>query len=149
MAKVDLQTEEVLRNALYAAIKEDEQTFEQHLDAFPTDESLIIACARATEVSGAIILEQYKAWPTPEMIDRLAQFVGEMNEKWSGITADDFATFLTAMGTGRSVENDLPLGVAVRLPFVLAAHLLIQFKNSDEAGYQYLDRVWEVLEARD
>lgn len=149
MAKIDARTEEIFRKVLYAAIKDDEKSFEEQLDTFPTDEALIAACARATDVAALVIAEQYKGRPTPEMVTRLADFASVINEDWSGITAADFSAFIHAMLEDTPLENVLPIGVAVRVPFVLAAHLLVQFETPGEKAFDYLDRVWEVLEARD
>jgi hypothetical protein len=148
VAKIDADTEETLRKVLYAAIKDDDSSFEEQLNAFATDQALITACARATDVAALIIAEQYKGRPTPEMVTRLADFAAAVNEEWSGITSADFAAFINAMLEDTPLENVLPIGVAVRVPFVLAAHLMIQFKKPDETGFDYLDRLWDVLEAR-
>ena len=149
MAKIDLETEAVLRKVLYAAIKEDDASFEKHLESFASGDALIAACARASEVAALIIAEQYKGRPTPEMVTRLADFSAQVNEGWSGITSSDFASFIDAILEDTPLENVLPVGVAIRVPFVLAAQLMVQFKNPGTAGFDYLDHLWEVLETRD
>jgi hypothetical protein len=148
VAKIDLETEAVLRKILYAAIKEDSASFENQMESFPSGDSLIAACARASEVAALIIAEQYKGRPTPEMITRLADFSAQANEEWSGITSSDFAAFIHAILEDTPLENVLPVGVAIRVPFVLAAQLMVQFKKPGTTGFDYLDHLWEVLETR-
>jgi hypothetical protein len=146
VAKIDQRTEEILRKVLYAAIKEDDSSFEKQLEAFGSGEALNVAAARATDVAALIIAEQYKGRPTPEMVTRLADFSAAANQEWTGITSADFSAFLQAILDDTPLANVLPVGVAVRVPFVLAAQLMVQFKNPDETGFDYLDRIWERLE---
>jgi hypothetical protein len=148
MKYVDRTTEEILRKVLDAAIKGNAESFDRQLAAFPTDDSLNAASARARNVVGVIILEQYEAAPTPEMVTKLAGFVALSSEDWSGIGAADFATFITSLFTDESVEHDLPATVATRIHFVLAAYLLVQFKKPSETAFDHLDRLWEKLTYR-
>ena len=148
MAKIDLATEEIFRKILYAAIKDDETAFEEQLESFGSAEVLLAACVRATEVATLIIAEQYKGRPTSPMITRLADFAAAVNEEWIGITAAHFDAFIHAILEDTPLDTILPTGVAIRVPFVLAAQLLVQFETPDEKAFDYLDRLWEVLETR-
>jgi len=148
VAKIDLETEAVLRKVLYAAIKEDGESFEKNLESFASGDALIAACTRASDLAALIIAEQYKGRPTPEMVTRLAGFSAQVNEEWSGITSSDFAAFIHAILEDTPLESVLPVGVAIRVPFVLAAQLMVQFKKPGTTGFDCLDHLWEALETR-
>lgn len=148
MARVNLDTEKVFRKVIYAAIKQDDKSFEELLESFASGQELLVACQRASDVAALIIAEQYKGRPTPEMVTRLADYVASMNEGWSGITAADFKSLIHAILEDTPLDSVLQTGVAIRAPFILTAHLLIQFETPSEKAFDYLDRLWEVLETQ-
>jgi hypothetical protein len=148
VAGINLDTEKVFRKVIFAAIKQDDKSFEELLETFASGQELLAADQRASDVALLIIAEQYKGRPTPEMVTRLADYVASMNEGWSGITAADFNAFIHAILEDTPLESVLPTGVAIRAPFILTAHLLIQFETTSEKAFDYLDRLWEVLETR-
>jgi aminoglycoside phosphotransferase family enzyme len=147
--KINIETEKVFRQTLYAVIKNDEKMFENQLATFVNVNELLAACARATDVSAVVIVEQYQGKPSPEMLDELAEHIAPFHEAWSGITVNDLKSFLQAMLEGVPVENVLATETAIRVPFVLAGHLLVQFQNPDEQWFDYLDRIWERIEDGD
>lgn len=142
---IDLATEETLRKVLFSALKGDHGSFEQGLEAFDDKTSLLAACARATDLSALMILDQCKGRPSTGAVNDIANHAAEHNA-WSSIGADEFERYLNAIFAATPVDQVLDLGTALRIPFVLCAHLLLSWHDPQEQAHEYLDRLWETLE---
>ncbi len=142
---IDLATEETLRKVLFAALKGDHGSFEQSLEAFTDRDSLLAACARATDLSALMILEQCKGRPPAGVVSEIAAHAAE-NNSWSSISSEDFRRYIGALFPATPLEQVLELGTALRIPFVLCAHLLLIWHAPDEQAQDYLDRLWDTLE---
>ena len=142
---IDLATEENLRKALFAALKGNHDSFEQALQTFADKDSLLVACARATDLSALMILEQCKGRPSANEESEIAEHAAEYNQ-WSSISSDEFRQYIGAILAATPMEQALGLGTALRIPFVLCAHLLLIWHAPKEQAYEYLDRLWDILE---
>lgn len=142
---IDLATEENLRKVLFAALKGNHSSFEQGLEALANKDSLLAACARATDLSALMILEQYKGRPSAAAVSEIAEHAAEHNQ-WSSISPDEFRQYIGAIFTATPLEQVLELGTALRIPFVLCAHLLLSWHAPEEQAHEYLDRLWDILE---
>jgi hypothetical protein len=143
---IDLATEENLRKVLFGALKSNHNSFEQTLEAFADKDSLLDACARATDLSALMILEQCKGRPSTDVMSEIAEHAAEHNQ-WSSISSDQFHQYISAIFAAATLEQVLELGTALRIPFVLCAHLLLIWHAPAEQAQDYLDRLWDTLEA--
>jgi hypothetical protein len=142
---IDRATEENLRKVLFAALKGNHDSFEQALEAFADKDSLLAACAPATDLSALMILEQCQGRPSVGAMSDIAEHTAE-NNPWSSIGADEFRRYIDAIFAVTPLEQVLELGTALRIPFVLCAHLLLIWHAPAEQAHEYLDRLWDVLE---
>jgi hypothetical protein len=142
---IDFATERNLRKALFAALKGDHSSFEQALEGFENGDSLLAACSRATDLSALMTLEQCKGRPPADVVSDIAQHTAEHNQ-WSSISSSEFERYIDAIFTATPLERVVQLGTALRIPFVLCAHLLLIWHTPDEQAQDYLDRLWDVLE---
>lgn len=142
---IDLATEENLRKVLFAALKGDHGSFELALEAFADKPSLLAACARATDLSALMILEQCQGRPSVGTVHEIAEHAAEHNQ-WSSIGSDEFRQYIGAILAATPLEQVLELGTALRIPFVLCAHLLLIWHAPEEQAHEYLDRLWDTLE---
>ena len=142
---IDLATEENLRRVLFAALKGNHDSFERTLEGFTDKDSLLAACARATDLSALMILEQCMGRPSTGAVGEIAEHAAEHNQ-WSSISADEFRQYIDAIFAATPLEQVLELGTALRIPFVLCAHLLLIWHAPAEQAHEYLDRLWDILE---
>jgi hypothetical protein len=142
---IDLATEQNLRKVLFAALKGSHGSFEQSLEAFADKDSLLAACTRATDLSALMILEQCKGHPSTDAMSGIAEHAAEHNQ-WSSISSDEFRQFISVIFAATPLEQVLELGTALRIPFVLCAHLLLIWHAPAEQAQDYLDRLWDTLE---
>ncbi len=144
---IDATTERIMRKALYAAIKDDENEFEAQLEAIASGNSLVSACARATDLVALMILDKRGGRPEDGTIQELANSTA-LHSQWSEIDASAFVAYLRAIFAGTSMDEVLAIGDSLRTPFIQCAHLLVIWHDEDEYWYDYLDRLWETLETR-
>jgi hypothetical protein len=142
---IDLATEENLRKVLFAALKGNHGSFELALEGFADKDSLLAACARATDLSALMILEQCKGRPPAEAVSEIADHAAE-HSQWSSLSSEEFKQYIGAIFAATPLEQVLTLGTALRIPFVLCAHLLLIWRAPAEQAQDYLDRLWDTLE---
>jgi hypothetical protein len=80
---IDVATERTLIKAAHAVIRDDEDDFEAQLEAFITEDALLAAEARCTDLSALIMLKEYGGVPRDESIQELATRP-ERFASWSG-----------------------------------------------------------------
>jgi hypothetical protein len=142
---IDFATEENLRKVLFAALKGNHGSFEQTLEALTDKHSLLAACARATDLSALMVLEQCEGRPSTDAVSEVAEHAAE-HSQWSSISSDEFRQYIGAIFAATPLEQVLELGTALRIPFVLCAHLLLIWHAPAEQAQDYLDRLWDTLE---
>jgi len=54
------------------------------------------------------------------------------NNSWSGLTQVEFEAFIGALYSGAEISTVLDVGPAIRVPFVLCAHLLVTWRQAGE-----------------
>ena len=70
---LDVAIERTLIRAPHAAIRADEDDFEAQLEAFVTEDALLAADARCTDLAALIMLQQYRGIPSEESVQKLAE----------------------------------------------------------------------------
>jgi hypothetical protein len=142
---IDVETERTLIKAVHAAIRNDEEDFEAQLEAFATNDALLAADARCTDLAALIMLQQYGGVLQESSIQELSRRATRF-ASWSGITPAAFAAYINAIFDATPIETVLEIGPALRAPFILLANLLVNFRKEDETWHSYLDQVWDDLE---
>jgi hypothetical protein len=145
--EIDVGTERIMRKVLYAAIKDDDDDFEAQLETLAAEGSIADACTRAADLAALMMLDKYGGIPSEETIVKLTENTARLS-LWSETPATDFTAYITAIFEQTKIQDVLPIGTALRIPFIQCAHLLVMWREEDEHWYDYLDRLWEVLETR-
>lgn len=144
--RIDDQVEQVLREALTAAVKEDPARLQRAFAAF-SDDDLLQGTRIAAAISLQVLSESYGHSPNAAEIQSVAAKTATM-ESWTDVSANEVAAFLTAAHAGRKATEVLPANRIAPIAFVLAANLLASCCREGEYWFDYLDRVEAVLEAR-
>lgn len=145
--KINLAVEPYVREALAAAVVQEDDRFETAVLAI-TDKGDAVT-ADALKLGLAICAYQLFALhdgdrPDDEQIIYLAEtFVA--TEAWAEIEKETALKFLTSLADERPI--DLPVGDVAEIVFVLGAWLLSSFPPEDRRWYQNLDEALNNLES--
>jgi hypothetical protein len=143
---IDDRVEPLVRDTLYAAVRQDFDQLETALQAFPDDQSSRKGAELALAIGAVTLLDVYGRKPTPTEIRAVGDKLCQM-ETWAEPTPDEVNTFLTKLVDGESLEGALPAESVVILAFVVAANLLSSCHKEGEEWWDYLDRIEAGLEA--
>jgi hypothetical protein len=145
---IDGQVEPLVRSALDAVVKRDDNRLDAALQAFPDTEAMSAGIELAIAICSFVLFDTYDGRPSTEDIREAAAAVAEM-EKWTTITPTEVSAFLTTMLDGKPMETALDPETAVMLTFIVTASLLSsgQKLRDGEWWFNYLDRVEAAIEA--
>ncbi|MCG5434621.1 hypothetical protein [Micromonospora foliorum] len=145
--KIDDRTEQRVRDTLHWVVKRDLNKFDAALKSFPDEAAQKAALALVVAVSGFVLIDLHGARPTPQQVDVLAEEIGRM-ETWASVSADEAASFMNAVVTGRPLTERFTPGDVVVLAFVVAGSLLAARPMPEgEWWFNYLDKVEAAIEA--
>jgi hypothetical protein len=146
--RIDERVEERVRDTLHWVVRRDESRVDASLRSYPDVATRTSALELLGAISIVILVEACGGTPTPQQVWEVAEAVAEM-ERWSGLSADEVATFLTALLNRQQIDQVLPPEDAVVLAFVVAGSLLASRSKAEEGKrwFNYLDQVEAVIEA--
>ncbi|MFF5172160.1 hypothetical protein ACFY3U_05950 [Micromonospora sp. NPDC000089] len=145
--KIDDRVEQLVRDALHPAVKNDPAAFEVALRAFPDEQARRAAVELLVAVCGFALVDLFDGRPSDSQVQSLATEIAEM-ESWATVTSAETAGFLAAVVAGRPLPGTLPASSVVVLAFVVTAHLLSAKPKTDgEWWFNYLDKVEAAIEA--
>jgi hypothetical protein len=146
--KIDDRIEPLVRNALDAAVRHDEDRFDAALRGFPDD----LARAKGLELAISIclfaLIDAYGGVPSAAQTRAAAEEIAGM-EEWAGVSVDDVHRYLTAV-LNRQLVDAMDAQTAVMLTFIVTASILASSSKlqDGEWWFNYLDRVEAALESQ-
>lgn len=146
--RIDDRVEPLVREALHAAVKRNEDKLDAALKAFPDNDSRTKGLELATAVTAFLLHDMYNGRPTADNLQQVADTVGRM-EAWAELTSSDILTYLTALLDGKPLETVLPPGDVIALTFIVAASLLASRSKAEDGKrwFNLLDRVEAAIES--
>lgn len=145
--EIDKRAEPLAREAIAGAVKKDPERFGRAITSFPDDETMTNGYRLALAVALQILTTEYPGNPSESEIREIAERVAEL-ESWTDFTADEIATFLTAVLNRVKLNTVLPMERVVPLAYVLAADFLAGYCPEGSHWWEHLDKVEAALESR-
>lgn len=143
--KIEHRLEELVREALFAAVNRDDDRLDAALRAFPDNETRSAGLKLLAAICVYVLIDIHDGeQPTDIQIQQAAAFVAKM-ESWSEATSDDIAAYM------RLVLGDTTafLGPddAVAVAFIVTASLLASRRRAESMTWlHYLDEIEKTIE---
>jgi hypothetical protein len=146
--KIDDRIEPLVRSALDAAVKQDEQRFDAALAAFPDGTARLHGLELGVAICGFIVIDAYDGKPSREETRLLAEKVASLSA-WAGVSAADADRLLDTILSGKPLADSFDAESAINLIFVVTACILAASEKvgDGEWWFNYLDRVESAIEA--
>jgi hypothetical protein len=143
--KIDPQVEPLVREALAAAVKSDDDRFARALEAFPNDAALAHGVMIAVNAATYALYDEYGGRPPADGLRGIADKIAE-SETWAGIGAGEALAIMTAALDDRPAHEVLSVPHVMTLPFVVSAFLLSAGHEENEQWTDLLDRAEAAIE---
>ena len=144
--RIDEQIEERVRAAFSAAIARDGDAMVGALYGL-TEQQAQQALGLALYACGFVVNDIFREGATDEEVRALAQQITETEASWVRLDVDTVAGTLRAAARGDASLDGVDHADLVGNAFVSGGHLLAAFRTDDQEWWQYLNEIWEHLEA--
>ena len=146
--EIDSQIEPLVREALDAAVKEDEDRLGAALSAFPDEYAGRKGLELTVAISYVALMDMYDGSPSDEELTQAATVLAELAQ-WAGVTAEDAHAYLATLRNAGSFRETFDSDTAVFLIFVITATMLAASPKvkEDEWWFNYLDRIEATIAA--